>query len=236
MLEFENTMENKIVEENQLIKNIELRNYVQFCLDKENVTLEDLDSINEIMLDSQNIVGGYNKVYFEEVALFKNLKKISIKNLGLAIDDLEKISDIKEIEFINCEIRDLSKLQNVEKLILNNSEIDNLEDLAQLSNIVQLQLVNMKINNFDFLKQLKKLEKLAIKNIQNFKLSEIDFYLPIKYFSVEKINELDLNVIEKFENLKILSVDRIEADNLETELNEIKNKDIKVLLNDMYEY
>lgn len=232
----ESTVEVPIIEENQIIKNLELRKYVQFQLDKNDITLEDLDSINEIKLDSQNIVGSYNRVYFEEIALFKNLERISIKNLGLTLNDIEKISNIKEIEFINCEIDNITKLQNVEHLTLNNSEIENLEEIVQLSNITELQFINMQIDNFEFLKQFKKLEKLVIKNIKGFELPKIDFYLPVKYLSIEKIENLNLEILEKYKDLKTMSVDRIEADNWENELNELKNKNIEILLNDMYEY
>lgn len=57
MGDFENTIENPIIEEKQLIKNLELRNLVQFKLEKNDITSEDLDTINEIIIDSQNIVG-----------------------------------------------------------------------------------------------------------------------------------------------------------------------------------
>ncbi len=57
MGDFENTIENPVIEENQLIKNLELRNYIQFKLNKTDITNDDLDSIDEIILDSQNIVG-----------------------------------------------------------------------------------------------------------------------------------------------------------------------------------
>lgn len=92
----------------------------------------------------------------------------------------------------------------------------------------------MKIENFEFLKQFKNLEKLAIKNINNFSLEKIDFYLPIKYLSVEKIENFDLEIIKKYKELETISIDRIEADNWENELERLEN--VKILLNDMYQY
>lgn len=236
MGDFENTIEVPIIEEKQLIKNSELRNYLQFKLDKTEIAIEDLDSIDEIILDSKNIVGQINKVYFEEIDLFKNLKRISIRNLGISLDDLKRISTIKELEFINCEISDITQFQNVEHLILNNSEIDNFEKITQLSNIVELQLINMKIDEFEFLKELENLKKLVIKNVKNFSIEKINYILPIEYLSLEKLKELNLDIIKQYEKLTTLSVDRIEADNWDEELNELKNRNIKILLNDIYEY
>lgn len=223
-----------INDKNELIRNLELKNLIQFKLDKTEFEVKDLDSIDEIILDSQNIVGAYNKVYFEEVTLFKNLKKISIRNLGLNVEDIKKVSNIKDIEFVNCEIRDITMFNNIEHLSLINTEIDNFEEIKKLENLIELQLINTKIDDFEFLKTFINLKKLVIKNIKDFSLSKIDFSLPIEYLSVEKIDKLDLNVISKYKNLKTLSVDREESYNFEKELEELKN--IKILLNDMYEY
>lgn len=232
---FDTTMEiSTLKDKNELIKNLELKNLIQFKLGKTEFEMKDLECIDEIILDSQNIVGAYNKVYFEEVDLFKNLKKISIRNLGLTPHDIEKISKIKNIEFINCEIRNITGFSNLEHLSLINTEIDNFEEIKKLSNLIELQLINTKINDFEFLKSFTNLKKLVIKNIKDFSFLKIDFSLPIDYLSVEKIDKLELNVISKYKNLKTLSVDREESYNFEKELKELK--DIKILLNDMYEY
>lgn len=237
MSEFENTLEiPSIKNSNEIIKNLELKNYLQFKLNKDNIALEDLNSIQEIILDSQNIVGQYNKVYFEEVDLFNNLEKISIRNLGLTPENIEKINNIKKVEFINSQIRDIIKLNNVISLTLNNTEVDNFEDITYLSNLEELQLINIELDNFEFLGKFKNLKKLVIKNIKNFSLSKINFKLPIEYLSIENLEELNLDVLSKYENLKTVSVDRIEADNWENELKDLKYKNIEVLLNDIYEY
>ena len=197
---------------------------------------KDLEKIKEIVIDSQNIVGQYNKVYFEEVDLFKNLEKISIRNLGLTSENIERISNIKKIEFINGQIRDIKKINNVISLILNNTEVDDFENIIYLSNLEELQLINIELDKFEFLEKFKNLKKLVIKNIKNFSLAKIDFELPIEYLSIENLEDLNLNILSKYENLKTLSIDRIEADNWENELNTLKEKNITILLNDMYEY
>ncbi len=237
MSEFENTLEiPSIKNDNEIIKNLELRNYLQFKLNKDNITIEDLEKIKEIVIDSQNIVGQYNKVYFEEVDLFKNLEKISIRNLGLTSENIERISNIKKIEFINGQISDIKKINNVISLVLNNTEVDDFENIIYLSNLEELQLINIELDKFEFLEKFKNLKKLVIKNIKNFSLAKIDFELPIEYLSIENLEDLNLNILSKYENLKTLSIDRIEADNWENELNTLKEKNITILLNDMYEY
>lgn len=237
MKEFENTLEILTTKrEDELIKNLELKNFLQYKLNKENILLEDLDNINEIILDSQNIIGQYNPVYFEEIDLFKNLEKISIRNLGLIPVNIEKINNIKQVEFINSQIKDITKLNNIFSLILNNTEVDNFEEIIKLQKLEELQLINMKINDFKFLQDLKNIKKLILKNIKNFSLEKIDFELQIEYLSVENLENLNLDILSKFKNLKTISVDRMEADNWGNELKVLKDENIQILLNDIYEY
>ena len=237
MSEFEDTLEiSTLKKEDELIKNMELRNFLQFKLNKKNILKEDLDSINEIILDSQNIIGQYNQVYFEEIDLFKKLEKISIRNLGLISENIQRINRIKEVEFINSQVTDITKLNNIFSLILNNTEVDNFEEIIKLQNLQELQLINIKINDFKFLQDLKKLNKLVIKNIKDFSLDKIDFELQIEYLSVENLESLNLDILSRFKNLKVISVDRSEADNWTDELKVLKDEKIQILLNDIYKY
>lgn len=237
MEEFENTLKISIIKkEKELIKNPELKNFLQFKLNKKNIMLEDLDNINEIILDSKNIIGQYNPVYFEEIDLFKNLEKISIRNLGLISANIGKMNNIKAVEFINSQVKDITILNNTSSLILNNTEVDNFEQIVKLQNLEELQLINMKINDFKFLQDLKNIKKLVVKNIKDFSLNKIDFDLQIEYLSVENLEDLKLDILSKFKNLKIISVDRIEADNWGNELKALKNRNIQILLNDIYKY
>lgn len=237
MENFDDTMNlNEKKVDKQLIENIELRNFVQAKLNKNDVTQKDLNEVFEIILDSENIIGNYNKVYFQEIELFPNLKKIEIKNLGIIAEEMNKLNRIKHISFTNCQINDISKISEVQSLTLVNSEVENLEKVNLLEKIKELELINMQIDDFNFLKSFSQLEKLVIKNVEQFSLDKINFPLPIEYLSVEKIEKLNLGVIYKYENLKTVSVDREEAEEWKEELQLLKDKGIKILLNDIYEY
>ena len=235
MKDFQDTISLKIGSE-ELIKNIELRKLIKYKLNKDDFTAEELESVDEIILDSKNIVGDYNTVYFEELDFFPNLERISIRNLGISNQNIIKLKNIKQIEFINCELEELEGLQNVKCLKLINSEVENLESIGKLTEITELHLINMKFENLDMLKIYKNLNKLVIKNVKGFLLSKIDFYLPIKYLSIENIDCINLNVLSKYKELSIFSVDRNEAEKFEDELKELKDKGIQILLNDQYKY
>lgn len=237
MEDFDNTMEIVVQKEKkQLIENVELRNYIQSKIDKDNITMEDLENIDEIIIDSENIIGQHNEVYFQEIELFPKLEKITIRNLGISTENMKRLINIKQIKFKNCEINDITQLHNVRHLEIIHSEIEGLEELVKLSELKELQLIDMKVDNFEFLKELKQLEKLVIKNVEQFSLEKINFELPIEYLSIEKIDKLDLDMISKYKNLKTLSIDRTESENWEEELENLRNRNIEILLNDMYEY
>ena len=232
----EDTIKLHVNKEKPIINNNSLNEYLKFKLDKNNYTKEDLKNIHEIILDSKNIVGDYNPVYFNEIDLFPNLNSISIKNLGVSSDDMNKLKDIKKIEFINCELEDLSVLREVQTIILNNTKIEKIESLELLENIKELQLINIDFNNYDILKKLEKLEKLSIKNVPDFSFSKIDFPLNIKSLSVYSIPNLDLNVIKQYKCLEELSMDAEELQTWKNELEKLKSDGINILINDIYSF
>lgn len=234
---FEDTM--KLINEpknENIIQNVELRRFVEYKLDTNEISKESLANIDEIVLDSQDIIGQYNKVYFEEIELFPHLKKIVIRNLGVNSEDMSKLKQIEQIEFKNCEIKEINKLKEVKQLILIHTELETEQELEELVNLEEIQLININMNNFEFLRKLKNLKKLVIKNINQFALTKINFTLPIEYLSIEDIQNLDLNIISKYEKLKILSVDREDSKEMKNELEMLKKQGIEILLNDIYEY
>ena len=218
------------------IKNVLLRTYIEACLNKGNINKEDLKNVKEIILDSQNIIGEYNKVYIDEISLFPNLEEITIKNLGLTNENMQLLKTIKKINFINCEINGLKNLENVTELVINNTEIWDFENIQYLKNIEILRLINIDIKDFNFIEQLHNLKELAIENIPGFTLEKIDIPLNIEKISFFGINKLDLKIISKYKNLKEISVDAKDVENIKNELHELKKQNINILLNNLYEY
>ncbi len=232
----ENTMKLNIFQEDKIIKNTELKKFLQNKLEKTQIEKEDLNKIEEIILDGETIIGNKNKVYFEEIKLFPNLKNIIIKNIKVTNEDLNTLKQIEEISFENCQIEDIKILQNIKKISLNNCTIQNKEDMKYLTNLVQLKVVNTDIKNFDFLKNFSDLKKLTIKNVKDFSINKINFYLPIEYLSIEDIDTINKENILQYSNLKTLSIDKQKINEWNELINELKENQIKILLNDIYEY
>ena len=236
MEDLEKTISFNINNSNELINNQELRKYVNFKLNSDHFSKNDLEKIDEIILDGKDIVGNYNMVFFDEIDLFPNLKSISIRNVRVSNDDMDKLKNIKEIEFINCELEGFEKLIGLKCLKLINTEVDNFNSIKELSELNELHLINVNVDDFNILKEYKNLNKLVIKNVEDFSLSKINFYLPIDYLSVEKINSINLDVLSQYDRLKTLSVDRRESRGFKDDLEKLINNGINILVNDEYEY
>lgn len=229
----ENTIEIENVENEPILKNRELRKLIEFKLGKSKIEKEDLIEIEDIILNAKTMIGEPNIIYFEELDLFPNLKKIEIKNINIEENNIEKLKNIEEIHFENCEIETLKPLVNVKNLSICHSKV---KDIEELKNIKQLELIDIELNDFEFLKQLKQLEQLSIKNVVDFSLEKINFFLPIKYLSVGGIEHIDTDIIKKYTNLETLSVDREKESVWKYTLEKIEKSNIKILLDDIYEY
>ncbi len=222
--------------EKPLIKNILLKNYIEVILNKENITKKDLDEVKEIVLNSEDILGEYNKVYIEEISLFPNLEEITIKNLGLKLEDMQLLRKVKKVGFNNCEVNGIKYLENVKELTINNTEIIDFENITKLINIESLKLININLNNFDFIEELKNLKELSIENVNGFEMEKIDEPLKIEKLSLMGIDKLDLNILSKYKNLNEISVCDNDVDKVEKSLKELKNRKIKIMLDGIYEY
>lgn len=236
MEKMEDTIRLNILEDNQIIKNKELKKFVQYKLDKNEFNKEDLLNIEDIILDGKTITEDINKIYFDEINLFKNLKKIKISNVNISNEELEEIKNIEEICFKKCRIESIKKLGGIKKLSINNSKITNFDDIKSLTNLSELELINVKIDKFDFLREFLNLKKLAIKNVNNFSMDKIDFKLPIEYLSLDNIQNIDYAILESYSNLKTLSIEKEKVSEWEEILDKLKEKNIKILLDDIYEY
>ena len=222
--------------EKPLIKNILLKNYIEVILNKENITKKDLEEVKEIVLNSEDILGEYNKVYIEEISLFPNLEEITIKNLGLKLEDMQLLRNVKKVSFRNCEVNGIGYLENVKELTINNTEIIDFENITKLTNIESLKLININLNQFDFIEDFKNLKELAIENVNGFEMEKIDKPLKIENLSLMGIDKLDLNILSKYKNLNEISVYDNDIEKVRENLKELRERKIKIMLNGIYEY
>lgn len=235
---FEDTMVLKKVQDIKegVIKNNELKKLIRFKINKTEIEEQDLLDITEISLNGKTLTGSINMVYFKELELFPNLKKIEINNLNVSNEDIKQIEKIEDISFRNCDIESLELLKNVRKLSLKSSKVANIEEIENFSNLTDLEIVNIEIDGFNFLKNLKNLKVLKLKNIENLSTEKISFSLPIEYFSIQGMDKLEIKLIEKYKNLKTLSIELEKKNEWKEILEKLKEKDINILIDEIYKY
>lgn len=237
---FDDTIELNYFEGNtkkDILKNEELKNLIQFKLDKTFFEENDLIQIEDITLDGRKINGDINIVHFNELDYFPNLKKIELKNLDISEQYTQKLEDIEEIAFKNCKVESLEKIKNIKKISINNSTILNPNQIEKLENLIELEIINVKMEDFEFIRNLKNLQVLKIKNVRGFLLNKIKFSLPIKYLSLEGISEINEDYLIRIcPNLQSLSVDREKQIEFSESLEKLMQRGVKILLNDIYEY
>ncbi len=213
------------------IKNELLKENLKFILKKSNIELEDLLKIEEITLNSVTISGKQNNVYFEEIKLFPNLKKIEILNNKISRENIEYLKDIQDITFTNCDIDNIDIL-NPKSISFIGCKLNC--SLEVLNNIDEISIINTNCDSFDFLKQQKDLKKLVIKNVKNFNMDKINFNMPIKYLSIEDVDEFKFDVLKNYSNLEIVSIDWIGNEDSKECMNKLKEMGYNVIFNDMY--
>lgn len=223
-------------EDNQFIKNKELIKQIKYKLGKNEFSKSELNKIQDIILDGETFSGEKNNVYFDEVKLFTNLEEIKISNVKITEEEIEKISNLNTITFEKCQIEDILPIKKVKNLSIITTQIKNFKDIETFKQLESLELTNINIQNFEFLKELPNLKKLSIKNIPNFSLDKINFDLPIEYLSIQDVKEISLKSISNFKYLNTLSVEIEKITEWKNILNNLKNKKIKILLNDIYEF
>lgn len=214
-----------------IIKNELLKDEIRFALNKSNIDIEDLLKIEEITLNSVTISGKQNNVYFEDINLFPNLKKIEIKNNKITCENIKYLENIEDITFSNCTINTIDTLKAKNISFISCKINCNLDFESKLN---ELSIINTNCDSFNFLKEQDSLQKLVIKNVEDFSMDKIDFKMPINYLSIEDVEEFKYDVLEKYSNLSTISVDWIGNSDINEHVNKLKEMGYNVIFNDMY--
>lgn len=224
------------LDDNKIIKNKELEKYVKFKLCKDEYTVEDLDTITEIVLNSKTITDKFNYVFFEEINLFKNLEDIKFFNLGITyeVTDIIKKTNVKFISFINCEINTLDGLDKIESMYINNSTIE-IESFPQLNNLKSLYLISLNIDDFDFLKNYTTLKELYFCYMTQENLKKVPELDSLTFLSIDGIDNFAFDDIIKFKNLKTLSVGKQDLESYKYEFAKVKSNNIEIVVEDSYD-
>lgn len=173
--------------------------------DIDQINQEDLNSINDLVIDSKNENNQPTMIDFNELVLFSNLKSITISNCIInnqIINILLKIEKLEAIKLIKCDI------------------VENIIDSFSLLKIKELFLHY--VSNFDLniLSSLENINKVVLKgfNIDNIPALDIDFLdiADSTYSGISVLNRLTFSQI--YISQKQYQVEQTTFDNLEAKV------------------
>jgi len=218
-----------------ILKTTSIDSLIKYKLNKESFEIKDLDTIEDIIIDGCDIVGNPSSVDFNELNSFHNLKSVTIANTMATSNDLKPISNIESLVLTNAHIESINSFKNLKKITITSSTIDTPIKYDGLSNLEKFEINNTPIDDFEFLKSIPSLKVLKIYGKPDFSLKKIDFPLNIEYLSIDSISNLDLDVLSKYNKLKTISIDARQQELFKEAIEQIKSKDITVLINDLIE-
>lgn len=186
-----------------MIKNTYLINNVEVILNKkiDRVTKNDLEKITSIgftKLETNNFQS--NK--FEELLLFPNLISLSINNSVIEIEDIEIMSRLKNLKFLNFE-----------KCLMENNI-----DFSILKNLNAITFSRCVIKNYKFLNGMNNLKKLTISFPLENEIVDINEFTELNYLEelfIEGCDIVNSYELKKFKNVKVLYLLISELDNLD---------------------
>lgn len=134
----------------------------------------------------------------------KGLKRLKILNLSTnlirEIKNLSKLNNLQELYLYECQItkiEGMEKLSNLKKLDLSNNQILKIKGLENLANLKELYLRNCKITEISGLENLTNLEILDLQNNQITKIEGME-----NLSNLKRLDLLNNPVFEESETLK----------------------------------
>lgn len=226
--------------DNIVIENENLARQAMFKLDKDenSFTLEELDEIRELVID-YNEEKESSFLFLEELNKFNKLESLTLRN-----------------GFIyNVNFSLFLKMENLKVIVFDTCTFENADLIASLS-IKELSLINCEINNYNFVYVMKNLSSLSIVNgiVDINRLNQLEklTYLQISYSEVfgdesirlANIDELyidntninNFTFLERLTNLKRVSIDNKQYHNNKKLFDELQEKNILVLNENMVEF
>ncbi len=146
-----------------------------------------------------------------EIVELTQLKKITIKDCNLKIfpDSLTKLSNLENLILGNNSLTDISfinDLKGLKKLDLSINNVKNISSIKNLKNITELDLGGNQLSDISPLKELKNLMKL---NLEYNRLNDISLLKNFNNLTVLNIegNQLnDISPLKELKNLKKLNL------------------------------
>ena len=172
--------------------------------------IREIETLLEVKLESVERIVGIDSGYVLQGGKIVTLSICNNQIIHKILDKvgslLNKLESLKDLRIINCELINITPLQDLKqltKLYLHSNQISDITPLKELKKLEDLYLLHNQISDLNPLQELKQLTRL---NLENNKISDITPLQELKKLilldlSYNQIKKLSWKLIEPFENI-----------------------------------
>ena len=186
------------------------------------ITNEDLLNVKELELNSYDINGNEKLTYFKDILNFPNLEKLTIAHMNINEECSQYLKELKKLKYLElynsrlCDMSPLTESNSIECLVLTGSIINNIELLNKLTNLQKLVMNNEKLSNLDFFEhsniKVLSLDRSIIKNYNGLKflsnlesLSTVGVNIPITFYNnLISIKKIYISYEDYIKNIELI--------------------------------
>jgi len=164
---------------------------------------DDLDKVKNIVLSKYNIKHEIIEYDYSDLSKLPNLEKCSIEFLDITdelINNINKLENLKTLEFNSCEIKAVGKIKNNLNKILLQSLEQQIFLMFEDNNVETIEIIDFKNIDLSILSKFTHLKNLYIynSNIINFsKILDMKSVEVLKLDGSEIDDEVASNMISK---------------------------------------
>lgn len=203
---------------------LEVQLYLMNKLDKvdSNFTENELRMIDELYLNPVGINNVYNKIDFDILKYFPNLKKLEISNSNIddkAISNIIRLNNLEAVMFNNCRVSNVKGFYQTKfkSLGFNNCIVHDLENIGLMKSLNCIKLINMKLDSISYLENLPHLIEVDLSYSTLNETATLYHFILIERLAVDNSNIMDLDFVNKYSGLTEISISNNQY---------VKNKDL----------
>ncbi|MFI3241421.1 MAG: hypothetical protein R3Y43_02505 [Alphaproteobacteria bacterium] len=200
-----------------------------------NISLQDLDKVEELNVSAVDIAGDFSPVFLDDLLNFTELKKLKLVSVTLTEEDIQNLKSLKKLkslELFDCNLPQTYNFSELEELSIVRGEGFCLDKIAN-TNLKSLSIVGMDINNLNAIETNNIIKMRVVSNDAS------EFVLPSKLDSLQSLDVSfskvsNLSSIVLYKNIKTLVVDRKQAVMEKSTLNMILSRKNNLVLLDEF--
>ena len=225
------------------LKNRNVAEYVELQLDKleNSFSEQELNSIKELVYDNYTIDNEIIEDNLSDLRYFRELRNLYLVNMDIEKDSaknifvLPSIEEIKfeKVNFIYTEFISNLKVKNIGFI---NTNLNDFSFLKQMDYLEKIEIIGAKEIKISFFEKMKKLQQLDLGYCNVLETEKIIELSNLEGLYINDTNIKNIDFLLNFNLLKYVGLDEQQIDENAEIIKMIKEKGIKIFINNLIEY